>query len=201
MKPREPGPKRGRKLDTTALIHAARGGDKAAEGRLFEAVYADLNRLEQRHLRASGPDAQHAISLVHEVYLRMARSDGLALNDRTHFFVVASRAMRQIVIDHVRGRLSEKRGGGIEPISLDSAVAAVAAGCDEELLMLDAALQRLAQVDPRLSQVVELRFYGGLQFDEMAQILGRSDRTVRRDWRKARAFLYRELSLPVQPDV
>ncbi len=201
MKPCAPKPQRGRTLDTTALILAARGGDKAAEARLFEGVYADLHRLAQRHLRASGPDAQHATSLVHEVYLRMARADGLALNDRAHFFAVASRAMRQIVIDHVRGRLSEKRGGGIEPISLDSAVAAVAAGCDEELLMLDAALQRLAQVDPRLSQVVELRFYGGLQFDEMAQILDRSDRTVRRDWRKARAFLYRELSLPVQPDV
>lgn len=188
-------------METTALIVAARAGDKAAEARLFEAVYADLHRLAQRHLRASGPDVQHATSLVHEVYLRLARGDGMALNDRNHFFAVASRAMRQIVVDHVRGRLTEKRGGGVEPMQLDSAVAAIAAGHDEELLMLDAALQRLAGVDPRLAQFVELRFYGGLQFDELAEATGLSERTLKRDWRKARAFLYRELTLSPAADV
>ena len=101
----------------TTLIAAARGGDKAAEARLFETVYADLHRIARRHLQASGPDAAHATSLVHEVYLRLARGDGLALNDRTHFFAVASRAMRQIVIDHVRSRRSEKHGGGIGPLA------------------------------------------------------------------------------------
>jgi RNA polymerase sigma factor (TIGR02999 family) len=180
--------------DTTTLIAAARAGDKAAEARLFEAVYADLHRLAQRHLRASGPDAAHATSLVHEVYLRLARGNGMALNDRTHFFAVASRAMRQIVVDHVRGKLTEKRGGGIDPLPLDSAVIAIAAGCDEELLMLDAALQRLGEVDPRLAQFVELRFYGGLQLDELAEATGLSERTLKRDWTKARAFLYRELT-------
>jgi RNA polymerase sigma factor (TIGR02999 family) len=181
-------------LDTTQLLAAARGGDKSAEARLFDAVYADLHRLAQRHLRASGPDAQHATSLVHEVYLRLARGGALALNDRTHFFAVASRAMRQIVIDHVRGRMTEKRGGGVDPLPLDSAVVALAAGCDEELLMLDAALQRLGDVDPRLAQFVELRFYGGLQMDELAEATGLSERTLKRDWQKARAFLYRELT-------
>lgn len=181
-------------METTLLIAAARAGDKAAEARLFQTVYADLHRLAQRHLRASGPDAQHATSLVHEVYLRLARGGAMALNDRTHFFAVASRAMRQIVVDHVRGRLTEKRGGGIDPVSLDSAVVAVAAGRDEELLMLDAALQRLGVVDPRLAQFVELRFYGGLQLDELAEATGLSERTLKRDWNKARAFLYRELS-------
>lgn len=181
-------------LDTTLLLAAARGGDKSAEARLFDAVYADLHRLAQRHLRASGPDAQHATSLVHEVYLRLARGGALALNDRTHFFAVASRAMRQIVIDHVRGRMTEKRGGGVDPLPLDSAVVALAAGCDEELLMLDAALQRLGDVDPRLAQFVELRFYGGLQMDELAEATGLSERTLKRDWQKARAFLYRELT-------
>lgn len=181
-------------LDTTLLLAAARGGDKSAEARLFDAVYADLHRLAQRHLRASGPDAQHATSLVHEVYLRLARGGALALNDRTHFFAVASRAMRQIVIDHVRGRMTEKRGGGVDPLPLDSAMVALAAGCDEELLMLDAALQRLGDVDPRLAQFVELRFYGGLQMDELAEATGLSERTLKRDWQKARAFLYRELT-------
>lgn len=180
--------------DTTMLIAAARAGDKAAEARLFEAVYADLHRLAQRHLRGGGPDGVHATSLVHEVYLRLARGNGMALNDRTHFFAVASRAMRQIVVDHVRGRLTGKRGGGFDPLPLDSAVVAVASGRDEELLLLDAALQRLSEVDPRLAQFVELRFYGGLQLDELAEATGLSERTLKRDWAKARAFLYRELS-------
>jgi RNA polymerase sigma factor (TIGR02999 family) len=186
--------------EMTALIVAARGGDKAAEAQLFQSVYSDLHRIAQRHLNASGPDAARATSLVHEVYLRMARGEGLALNDRTHFFAVASRAMRQIVIDHVRARHAEKRGGGIDAISLDSAVVAVAAGRDEELLMLDEALQRLALVDPRLAQFVELRFYGGLQLDELAEITGLSDRTLKRDWRKARAFLYREITGVAEPE-
>jgi RNA polymerase sigma factor (TIGR02999 family) len=187
-------------IEMTALIAAARDGDKAAEARLFEAVYADLHRIAQRHLYASGPDAAHATSLVHEVYLRMARGDGLALNDRTHFFAVASRAMRQIVIDHVRSRRSEKHGGGVEPIGLDSAVMAIAAGRDEELLMLDEALERLQRLDPRLAQFVELRFYGGLQMAELAEVTGLSERTMKRDWRKARAFLYRELTGVAVPD-
>ena len=185
--------------EMTALIAAARGGDKAAEGRLFEAVYADLHRIAQRHLRASNPDGARATSLVHEVYLRMARGDGLALNDRTHFFAVASRAMRQIVIDHVRSRQTEKRGGGVDAISLDSAVVAVAAGRDEELLVLDEALKRLELLDPRLARFVELRFYGGLQLEELAEVVGLSERTLKRDWRKARAFLYREISGQPEP--
>ena len=186
--------------EMTALIAAARGGDKAAEGRLFEAVYGDLHRIAQRHLRASGPDAAHATSLVHEVYLRMARGDGMALNDRTHFFAVASRAMRQIVIDHVRTRRTEKRGGGVEAMSLDSAIVAVAQGRDEELLVLDEALKRLELVDPRLARFVELRFYGGLQLEELAEVVGLSERTLKRDWRKARAFLYREISGQPEPE-
>lgn len=185
--------------ETTALIAAARTGDKDAESRLFSAVYDDLHRIARRHLQASGPDASHATSLVHEVYLRMARGQGLALNDRTHFFAVASRAMRQIVIDHVRSRRSEKHGGGIEPLTLDSAVMAVAEGRDEELLTLDAALVRLARLDPRLAQFVELRFYGGLQLTELAELCGLSERTLKRDWRKARAFLYREIA-GVEPE-
>lgn len=180
-------------MDTTLLIAAARAGDKAAEARLFENVYADLHRLARRHLRDSGASDTRATSLVHEVYLRLARGAGLALNDRTHFFAVATRAMRQIVIDHVRQRLTDKRGGGIAPVSLDSALVAIAEGRDEDVLMLDAALERLASVDQRLAQLVELRFFGGLQFEELADATGMSERTLKRDWTKARAFLYREM--------
>ncbi len=179
--------------DTTLLIAAARGGDKHCEAQLFERVYADLHQLAKRQLRAANGAAEHATSLVHEVYLRLAHG-GLALNDRQHFFAVASRAMRQIVVDHARSRLTGKRGGGVEPISLDSAVGAVASVHDEQLLLLDAALQRLADVDPRLAQFVELRFFGGLQFDELVDVTGMSERTLKRDWTKARAFLYRELA-------
>jgi len=178
----------------TELIAAASHGDKAAETLLFESVYSDLRRVAQRHLAMAGQESGRATSLVHEVYLRMARGEGMAVNDRGHFFAVASRAMRQIVIDHVRARAASKRGGGVDALTLDSAIHAVAAGHDEELLMLDAALQRLAQLDPRLAHTVELRFYGGLELDELAELTGLSSRTVRRDWRKARAFLYHQLT-------
>ena len=178
----------------TKLIAAARLGDKASETLLFESVYTDLRRIAQRHLAKSGQGSGHATSLVHEVYLRIARAEGLAVNDRAHFFAVASRAMRQIVIDHVRSRQTDKRGGGVEALSLDSAIVAVAEGRDDELLVLDEALHQLAALDPRLAQVVELRFYGGLELDELAEVIGVSSRTVRRDWRKARAFLYHQIT-------
>ncbi len=179
--------------DTTLLIAAARGGDKQSEALLFERVYAELNPMAQRQLRAANRGVEQATSLVHEAYLRLANA-GLALNDRQHFFAVAARAMRQIVVDHVRSRLTEKRGAGLDPISFDSAIDVAAAGHDEQLLRLDAALQRLGEIDPRLAQLVELRFFGGLQFDELVAATGKSERTLKRDWTKARAFLYRELA-------
>jgi RNA polymerase sigma factor (TIGR02999 family) len=180
-------------IETTLLIAAARDGDKLAEGRLFERVYSDLHRLAQRQLRAVNGIPEHATSLVHEVYLRLAHN-GLALNDRRHFFAVASRAMRQIVVDHARSRLADKRGAGVEPVSLDSALGVAAGGRCEELLQVDAALERLGDVDPDLAHFVELRFYGGLKFEELAEATGMSERTLKRCWTKARAFLYREMS-------
>lgn len=179
--------------DTTLLIAAARAGDKSAEARLFERVYSDLHRLAQRQLRAANGAPEHATSLVHEVYLRLAHH-GLAINDRRHFFAVASRAMRQIVVDHARNRLADKRGAGVEPIPLDSALDVAAAGHSESLLQVDAALQRLTEVDPELAQLVEMRFFGGLKFEELAAATGLSERTLKRAWTKARAFLYREMS-------
>ena len=179
--------------DTTLLIAAARGGDKLSEARLFERVYADLHRLAQRQLRAANGAAEHATSLVHEVYLRLAHT-GLALNDRQHFFAVAARAMRQIVVDHARSRLTEKRGAGIDPISFDSAIGVAATGHNDEVLRVDAALECLTAVEPRLAELVELRFFGGLNFEELAEATGTSERTLKRNWTKARAFLYRELA-------
>lgn len=187
--------------DVTALIEAVRAGDKRAEAQLFQIVYGDLRRIAQRHLNVAGPGVAHATSLVHELYLRLAggAGQGLALNDRTHFFAVASRAMRQLVVDHVRARNAGKRGAGVELKALDEAVLAIAEERGDEVLMLDAALDRLAELEPRLAHFVELRFYGGLQLDELSELLGLSERTLKRDWRKARAFLYRELSDAVAP--
>ncbi|MCX7556225.1 ECF-type sigma factor [Xanthomonadaceae bacterium JHOS43] len=185
-------------MDTTLLIAAARAGDKAAEARLFQALYADLHRMAQHHLVRSGSDIGHAQSLVHEVYLRLANAAGEGPHDRRHFFALASRAMRQIVVDHVRRRGAVKRGEGIAPMSLDEvrepALSAVLAGQDDDLLQLDAALARLERFDDGLARLVELHFFGGLGFTEMASVLERSERSLKRDWRKAKAFLYRDLA-------
>ncbi len=185
-------------METTLLIAAARAGDKAAEARLFQALYADLHRMAQHHLARSGSDIGHAQSLVHEVYLRMANAQGDGPNDRRHFFALASRAMRQIVVDHVRRRGTAKRGEGVAPLSLDElrepALTAVLAGQDDDLLQLDAALARLERFEEHLARLVELHFFGGLGFAEMAGVLDRSERSLKRDWRKAKAFLYRDLA-------
>jgi len=184
-------------LETTQLIAAARAGDKAAEARLFKATYEDLHRMAQRHLLRSGADIARAQSLVHEVYLRMAGADA-GPNDRQHFFALASRAMRQIVVDHVRKRGAIKRGDGQAALSLDEvpepALTALIAGRDDELLGLDAALGRLERFDEGLARLVELHFYGGLGFVELAEVLGRAERSLKRDWAKAKAFLYRDLA-------
>ncbi len=184
-------------VDTTLLIAAARAGDKAAEARLFEAVYGDLQRMAQHHLLHGGSSPEHAQSLVHELYLRLAGDGAPGLTDRRHFFALASRAMRQIVIDHLRRRGTAKRGDGVAPLSLDAlpeALALPAGGRGEELLQLDAALQRLEHADPALARLVELHFFGGLGFVDMATLLERSERSLKRDWAKAKAFLYRELA-------
>ncbi len=185
-------------MDTTLLIAAARAGDKDAEARLFQALYADLHRMAQHHLARSGSDIGHAQSLVHEVYLRMAGA-AAGPNDRRHFFALASRAMRQIVVDHVRKRGTVKRGEGVAALSLEEvrepALTALQAGQDDDLLHLDAALARLERFDESLARLVELHFFGGLGFVEMAGVLDRSERSLKRDWRKAKAFLYRDLSV------
>jgi RNA polymerase sigma factor (TIGR02999 family) len=130
--------------------------------------------------------------LVHEAYLKLTRSTEMSLNDRQHFFAVAGHAMRQIVIDRARRVTSEKRGGGLAPLSLDDLQLAVEERA-EELVALDSALGRLEAMDSRLAKLVELRFFAGRTLEEIAELEGRSERTLKRDWRKARAFLYREL--------
>ena len=182
----------------TRLLAAARGGDSAAPGKLFEIVYADLRALAGRHVRGARNAGPSATSLVHEAFLRIAKRGDLPYADRTHFFAVASRAMRQIVIDDARGRKASKRGGGQTDVDLEAIqVAAPAASAPvEDLLALDDALSRLEREAPRLAQTVEWHFFGGLTFSEIAEATDVSRRTVQRDWRAARTLLHLELASP-----
>ncbi|HEY6544996.1 MAG TPA: ECF-type sigma factor, partial [Dokdonella sp.] len=183
----------GNVAEITELIGQARGGDAQASERLFAVLYDELRRLAAGQLR--GEDAMRATSLVHEAYLKLAHHGALEVNDRGHYFAVAARVMRQIVIDHVRARSAQRRGGGQVVASLDTtALQAAAAERDEEVLALDAALERLAQIDAPLAALVEMRFYAGLELSEIAGVQDRSERSLKRDWRRARAFLQREMT-------
>lgn len=178
----------------TALLRSARAGDPAAAEELFALVYADLKRVARRQLVGQRPgETISATVLVHEAFLRLAKPGALEQNDRQHFFAVASRAMRQILVDHARRKSAEKRGGGRLAVELDEGRLVADDARTEELLAVDAALERLAALDPRLAQVVEWRFFGGLTLEEIGAALGLTERTIKRDWRKARAFLFREL--------
>lgn len=190
-----PGPALPAEGEVTRLLALARGGDPAAGERIFALVYQDLRRLAARHVRGAGPSGPSPTSLVHEAYLRLARRGELPFADRVHFFAVASRAMRQIVIDEARERQAQKRGGGQAPVDLDAvAVPAPATATPvEELLALHDALDALAAAEPRLARTAEWHFFGGLTFAEIGEATGVSERTVARDWRAARALLHRHL--------
>jgi RNA polymerase sigma factor (TIGR02999 family) len=188
-----------RELDTADLLRRCSGGDARAYDTLFAAVYADLRR--RAHLLARGAGATlSTTALVHETYLKLAGRD-LALNDKTHFFALAARAMRQILLNSARDGLAQKRGGSQVTVALDSALAAPSdAGTHVDVVALDQALQGLAAADARLAQVVELHFFAGLRFAEIAEQLGLSERTVTRDWRAARALLQLQLEMSCASD-
>ena len=178
--------------DITQLLAAAREGDRSAFGRLFDLAYHELRRIA-RGQRCEGGETLRATALVHETYLKMAQGAALPPEDRGHFFSTATRAMRQIVVDRARRRNARKRGAGtgVEPLEEEPAGTGA---CPEEILGIDRALQRLERLDPRLVRLVELRYYAGLSVEETAEALALSERTVKRDWRRARAFLFQELS-------
>ena len=174
-------------MELTQLIRQARDGDKQASDRLFSAVYDDLRRIAARQL---GPSSGMATtSLVHEAYVKLARPDSLDLNDRQHFYAVAARAMRNIVIDHARERIAVKRGAGAHHVTLE-ANDEPSSGETDRLIALDAALTHLEALDPRLGKLVELRFFGGMNLEEAGEAIGLSPTTLKRDWRRARAFLH-----------
>lgn len=179
--------------EISSLLAAWRRGDNEAMDRLFSLVYDELRRRARQQLERHRPAPLSTTTLVHETFLKLVDRSAATWADRTHFFAVASLAMRHILVDFARKRLRKKRGQGLRPQLLDEGAIPLDERA-EELDALDAALDRLKSVDERLSQVVELRFFGGLSFEEAAEVLEVSPRTLRRDWRKARAFLYEALA-------
>jgi len=178
--------------EVTQLLQRVRAGDSAARDRLFPLIYEELRQVARRALRRERPDhTMRPTELVHEAFLKLGGAEG-PWQDRAHFFGVAARAMRQILVDHARRRLAGKRGGGMIATTLED-VGAEQGLPPEELLALDAALDRLEQKDARLRALVEYRFFGGLSDREIAELLQVSERTVNRDWAKARAWLHKEV--------
>ena len=180
--------------DVTRLLQAWGLGDKHALERLTPLVYDELHRLAHRYMSAEQPgQTLQTTALVHEVYLRLVDVENVDWRNRAHFYGLCARLMRRILIDFARSRNYQKRGGLIPHIELEEAATVSAVvGC--ELLAVDDALKQLAAVDARKSEVVELRFFGGLTVEETATALGVSPETVMRDWKLAKAWLLRELS-------
>lgn len=176
-----------------ALLERARGGDAGAFDEAYAAVYDEIRKVArwQRRQRHAG-ETLSTTALVHEAYVKLAGPVRFGLQNHHHLIALAARAMRQILVDAARTRLSEKRGAGVTPVTLDGVDVATPA-LAEELVALDRALERLAVRDERLARLVELRYFGGLTDGELARTFERDERTVRRDWTKARAFLVREL--------
>ena len=179
----------------TDLLVQIRGGSPDAMDRLFHSVYGKLRQIAGRQLRGERPG--HSLGttgLVHETYLKLADQTRVQWQDRTHFYRVAARAMRRILVDYARRYRAQRRGGELRRVSLDEDATVAERG--ETLLALDEALERLAAKNERLSSVVECRYFGGLTEEETAEALGVTTRTVQRDWAKARGWLYLELGNP-----
>jgi RNA polymerase sigma factor (TIGR02999 family) len=189
------GPERG---ELTTLLCGARAGDAAAADALFARVYHELHHLAQVQLRAHGRPGVtlNTTALVHEAYLRLATPAGLAAEDRRHFFNLAARIMRHVIVDFARRRDAEQRGGGMILVGIEAAgsVGSEDASLSVELLTLDDALRELETQSPELARLVELRFFAGLPLPEVGELLGRSATSLKRDWRRARAFLQTALS-------
>jgi RNA polymerase sigma-70 factor (ECF subfamily) len=180
--------------EVTQLLIDCANGDQAAPAKLFPLVYDELHRLASSYMRRERRDhTLQTTALVHEAYLRLAGQQNLKWQSRAHFFAVAAQVMRNILIDYARAHGREKRGGGDVKVSLDDA-AILSDERAADLIALDEALTGLAELDRRKAQIVEMRFFGGLSNDEIAEVLRISANTVMRDWRVAKAWLYKEIS-------
>jgi RNA polymerase sigma factor (TIGR02999 family) len=179
--------------EITETLLALRGGDQEALNRLVPLVYERLRAMARARLAGQGPGLSlNTTGLVHEAYLRLVDQTRAEWRDRSHFFAVAATAMRQIIVDRARRRDAGKRGGGVRPALLDDAHLGVETRT-EDILALDQALTQLGALSERMVKMVELRFFAGLSVEETAEVLGLDSRTVNRDWRAARALLYRAL--------
>jgi RNA polymerase sigma factor (TIGR02999 family) len=178
--------------DVTRLLLEVRDGSPAAFDRLMPLVYHDLRKVAHKQLLRERKTALETTALVHELYLKLVDQADIDWEGRSHFYGIAARAMRQILVDFARKRQTQKRGGGWRRTTLTNRHLGVEVNLDE-LLALDEALARLGKADERQRQVVEMRFFGGMTVDEIAAVLGVSARTIHRDWIKARAWLYSEL--------
>jgi RNA polymerase sigma-70 factor, ECF subfamily len=178
---------------TALLQELRRDGAGAAEDRLIKLVYKELRRIAAVYLgREERNHTLQPTALVHEAYLRLTRMEVQDWQSRSHFFAVAAKLMRNVLVDHARANQSIKRGHAFTIVGLDEALCTIPSK-PSEVLALDEALDRLANLDPRQSRIVELRFFSGLNEEEIGHILGISARTVKRDWRSAKAWLYKEL--------
>lgn len=179
--------------EITSLLKDWSGGDQSAFDRLFTLVYEELRVMASRYMQRERVDhTLQTTALVNEAYIRLASQTDAPWQNRLHFFAVAAKVMRHILVDHARAQRSAKRGGGAEKISLDEADV-ISQGRALELIALDDALKELVQLDPRQAQVVELRYFGGLTLEEVAQFLKVSSDTVTRDWNSAKAWLYQKI--------
>jgi RNA polymerase sigma factor (TIGR02999 family) len=180
--------------DVTQMLVEWRNGDRGALNRLMPIVYDELRRLAHRYMKRQpqGHTLQTS-ALVNEAYIRLAGQRNVDWQNRAHFFAIAARIMRSLLIDHLRSRNFAKRGGGARRVSLDE-VALISDERSEELLALDEALTRLSAIDERKGRIVELRYFSGLSVEETAEVLGLSPITIKREWLKAKSWLYRELS-------
>jgi len=177
----------------TQLLHRAAAGDRDAEGALLQALYDELHRLARRHMRNERRQVTlQPTALVNEAYVRLLRGADADWANRVHFLAAASTAMRRILVDHARRRAAVKRGNGAVPEELYDGAGQVAHS-PETLLAVDAALAKLAHTAPRQARIVEMRFFAGLTEEEIAGVLDISSRTVKREWTKAKAFLYDQL--------
>lgn len=181
--------------DITAILVRNREGDPAALNDLFDCVYRQMRVLARRIRRPGSPPTLGTTALIHEAYLKLAESDSLSLQDRSHFFRTAAMAMRQILINAIEARQSQKRGAGVEHFELQDDLLGTIED-PQSTLDLAKAVDRLRQIDARLAEIVELRYFAGFTSEECAEVLGMSVPTVQRDWRLAKGWLHRELADP-----
>jgi RNA polymerase sigma factor (TIGR02999 family) len=179
--------------EVTRLLVDWGNGDQAALDELIPLVHDELRRLASRYMRREGQGhTLQTSALVNEAYLRLVDQKNVKWQNRAHFFGVAAQLMRRILVDHARSRLRAKRGGGMQMVSLPEQLGV--SNEVEEVIALDDALKNLAEMDPRKSRIVEMKFFGGLSTEEVAEVLKVTSRTVEREWRKAKAWLHRAIS-------